>query len=299
MKSGQLFWGFFLLTLGALFLLTKYDMIYTSFDFVYNIWPFIFVFWGALVIFKNSLVRPVVSAVFGIFLAMLLFGFIYNSVCGFDFSDHDGNYTEFYSDDYDSAIKTADLEINSGAGTFILGETTDKLVEGKTKGNIAEYDFETWKDEDKANVRFNLHKRNFNFSGGKFKNYLKVNLNENPLWDIRLNYGASKANLDLSKFKIRNLELHSGATSTFVKLGDKIEETTNVNVEMGAANITIDVPTNVGCEIQTDMALSSKNVHGFNSKGKGHYITENFSDSGKRIIIDVKAGFSSLTVNRY
>ncbi len=298
MKSGQLFWGFFLLTLGALFLLTKYDILYTSFDFVYNVWPFIFVFWGALVIFKNSLVRPVISAVFGVFLAMLIFGFIYNSVCDIDFSDHDGNYTEFYSEDYDSAIKTADLEINSGAGTFILGETTDKLVEGKTKGNIAEYDFETWKDEENANVRFNLHKRNFNFFGGKFRNYLKVNLNENPIWDIRLNYGASKANLDLSKFKIKNLELHSGATSTYVKLSDK-SEITNVNVEMGAANITIDVPTNIGCEIQTDMALSSKNVHGFNSKGKGHYITENFSDSDKRIIIDVKAGVSSLTVNRY
>ncbi|OGV18325.1 MAG: hypothetical protein A3J84_09905 [Ignavibacteria bacterium RIFOXYA2_FULL_37_17] len=113
-----------------------------------------------------------------------------------------------------------------------------------------------------------------------------------------MNYGASKANLDLTKFKIRNLELHSGATSTYVKLSDKAE-ITNVNVEMGAANITIDVPANVGCEIQTDMALSSKNIHGFNSRGKGHYITENFSESGKRIIIDVKAGVSSLTVNRY
>ena len=298
MKSGQLFWGFFLLALGALFLLTKYDVLQSSFDFVYSIWPMIFVFWGALVIFKNSLAKPVISALFGIFLALLIFGFVENAFNSFDFSEHDGKYTEYYNEDYEPAIINADLEINSGAGTFILGETTDKLVEGKTKGNLAEYDFETWKDDDKTNVRFNLHKRNFNFFGGRFKNYLKVNLNENPIWDIRLNYGASKANLDLTKFKIRNLELHSGATSTYVKLGDKTE-TTNVNVEMGAANITIDVPTNVGCEIQSDMALSSKNIHGFNSKGKGHYTTENFSDSGKRIIIDIKAGVSSLTINRY
>ncbi|TSA25312.1 MAG: hypothetical protein D4R68_09125 [Ignavibacteriales bacterium] len=298
MKSGQLFWGFFLLALGALFLLTKYDVLQSSFDFVYSIWPMIFVFWGALVIFKNSLAKPVISALFGIFLALLIFGFVENAFNSFDFSEHDGKYTEYYNEDYESAITNADLEINSGAGTFILGETTDKLVEGKTKGNLAEYDFETWKDDDKTNVRFNLHKRNFNLFGGRFKNYLKINLNENPIWDIRLNYGASKANLDLTKFKIRNLELHSGATSTYVKLGDKTE-TTNVNVEMGAANITIDVPTNVGCEIQSDMALSSKNIHGFNSKGKGHYTTENFSDSGKRIIIDIKAGVSSLTINRY
>ena len=229
---------------------------------------------------------------------MLLFGIIYNNVCSFDFSDHDGDYTEFYNEEYEPAIKNADLEINSGAGTFVIEEATDKLVEGKTKGNLAEYDFETWKDDENANIRFNLHKRNFNFFGRKFRNYLKVYLNENPLWDIRLNYGASKANLDLSKFKVRNLDLNSGATSTYVKLSDKAEMT-NVNVEMGAANITIDVPANVGCEIQTNMALSSKNIHGFSSKGNGHYITENFSESGKRIIIDVKGGVSSLTINRY
>lgn len=298
MKSGQLFWGFFLLTLGALFLLTKYDVVNTSFDFIYNVWPLIFVFWGALVIFKNTLVRPIISATFGVFLALLLFGLIYNGFCCWDSSDYDGNYTEFYSEEYSSKINKAELEINSGAGSFIISGITDKLVEGKSKGNLAEYDFQTWKDDNKESISFNLHKRGFNFFGGKFKNYLNVALNENPVWDIRLNYGASKANLDLTKFKINNLDLHSGATSTYVKLGDK-SELTNVLVEMGAANITLEVPQSIGCEIQTDMSLSTKNIHGFESKGKGHYVTENFSDSGKRIIIDVKAGVSSLTVRRY
>jgi len=298
MKTGKLFWGFFLLTLGALFLLSKYSVLFWSFDFVWDIWPLIFIFWGALVIFKETIARPFISALFGIFLALMFFGMVDNGINSFDFSLDRGDYTEFYNEDYDSSVKTADLEINAGAGVFIIGDTTDKLVEGKTKGNLAEYEFDTWRADDRANVRFNLHKRNFNFFRGRVKNYLEVNLNSNPEWDIRLNYGASKAKLDLTKFNVRNLELHSGVTSTYVKLGDKAE-LTNVKVEMGAADITIDVPSNVGCEIETDMALSSRDINGFNSKGKGHYVTENYSGSDKRIYIDVQGGVSSLKIRRY
>jgi len=299
MKSGQMFWGFFLLCLGALFLLTKYDIIISSFDFVYNIWPLIFVFWGALVIFKQTYVRPFLSALFGIFLALLLFGFIYNLFSEFDFSVNDrGNYTQSFNEDYTKSIKYANLELDSGVGTFVINNKTDKLIEGKSKGNFSEYDFNVSKSDSSADVHFNLYKEHGNVFFGKLKNYLELNLNENPIWDITFNIGASKSNFDLSNYKVKNLELHTGATSTKIKLGSKYDQT-NVSIDMGAASLTLEVPLNVGCEIQTDMALASKNIKGFQSKGSGHYITDNFEGSEKRILIDVKGGFSSLSVRRY
>ncbi len=298
MKTGKLFWGFFLLTLGALFLLTKYEVFQSSFGFVWDLWPLIFVFWGALVIFKENIVRPVISALFGIFLALLLFGMIDDGFYSFDFSDNDSPYTQFNNEDFDPSIKTADLQINSGAGTFIISDSTEKLAEGKSKGNFAEYDFESWKDDTSANVQFSLHTKKFHLFRNTFRNHLSVALNEKPVWNITLDVGASKSFLDLTKFKIRNVDIHTGASTTHLKLGDRNDET-NVNIEMGAANITIDVPSSVGCEIQSEMALSSKNIHGFESRGSGHYLTENFSSSEKRIVIDIKGGVSSLTVNRY
>ncbi|MCX6170904.1 MAG: DUF5668 domain-containing protein [Ignavibacteriales bacterium] len=298
MKTGKLFWGFFLLTLGALFLLTKYNIFQSSFGFVWDLWPLIFVFWGALVIFKENIVRPVISALFGVFLALLLFGIIDDGFYSFDFSDNDSPYTQFYNEDFDPSIKTADLQINSGAGTFLIGNSTEKLAEGKSKGSFAEYDFESWKDDTSANVQFSLHTRKFRFFRNAFNNHLSIALNEKPVWNITLDVGASKSFLDLTKFKIRNVDIHTGASTTHLKLGDRNDET-NVNIEMGAANITIDVPSSTGCEIQSDMALSSKNIHGFESRGDGHYLTENFSSSTKRVVIEIKGGVSSLTVNRY
>ena len=298
MKTGKLFWGFFLLTLGVLFLLTKYDVISCSFGFVWDIWPLIFVFWGALVIFKETFARPFISALFGIFLALLLFGMIENGISSFDFSEGDGVYTEFYNEDYDSSIKTADLEINSGAGLFIIRNSTDKLAEGKAKGSFAEYDFESWKDDNHASVRFNLHKRNMNFFRGRLKNQLEVALNQNPVWDIDFNIGASKSNFDLTEYKVRNVSLHTGAASGRLKLGDKFDST-NVDIEMGAASISVEVPKSSGCSITSDMALVSRDFPGFNKKYSGYYESENFDSARKKVFIRVQGGVASIKVIRY
>lgn len=299
MKCGQMFWGFFLLTLGALFLFTKYDMIQSSFDFVWNIWPLLFVFWGAMVIFKHSFVRPLVSALFGIFIAVLIFGIINNTFWGFDFHNSDKeHFTDYYFEDYNPAYKSANLEINSGAGKFSITNTTGKLIEGKAYGSLAEYDFHSDKSDSSINVTFDFNKTDGNFFRGRFRNQLEIALNQNPVWDLAINIGASKSNFDLSNFKVKNIALHTGATSTKIKLGDKYEET-NVSVDMGAASLTIEVPENVGCEIQSDMALASKHISGFTSRGSGHYITDNFEGSSRRILINVKGGVSSLTVRRY
>ena len=299
MKSGKMFWGFFLVALGALFLLTKYEIIQSSFEFVWNVWPLLFVFWGALVIFKKSIVQPIVSALFGIFLALLIFGIIHNTFFGFDFYDGDkGQFTDYYYEDYNSSYKSASLEINSGAGKFIIANSTDKLIEGKAYGSLAEYDFHSDKSDSSIDVVFDLNKKDGNFFRGRFRNQLDVSLNQNPVWDITLNIGASKSNFDFSNFKVKSLDLNTGATSTKIKLGDKFNQT-NVSVDMGAASLTLEVPQNVGCEINSDMALASKHIEGFSSRGSGHYITDNFENSTKRILIDVKGGVSSLTVRRY
>lgn len=298
MKTGKLFWGFFLLTLGALFLLTKYDVLYCSFGFVWDVWPLIFVFWGALVIFKETIAHQFISALFGIFLALLLFGIVENSFNSFDFTENDNAYTEFYNEDYDASIKTADLEINSGAGLFIIRSSTEKLAEGKAKGNLAEYDFESWKNDDHASVRIELHKKNFNFFRGRFSNQLEVALNQNPVWDVNFNIGASKSNFDLSEYKVKNVSLHTGAASGRLKLGDKYDST-NVEIDMGAASITLEIPRSSGCSITSDIALVSRDFPEFVKKYSGYYETENFKSAGKKIFIDVEGGVSSIKVKRY
>jgi len=299
MKSGKMFWGFFLLALGVLLLFTKYGVIHTSFGFVWDVWPLIFVFWGAMVIFRHSLVRPVISALFGIFLALLIFGIIENGFFEFDCcDDSDGKYSEVYSTNYNPNLKYAQLELNDGAGTFSIEKTTDKLVDGKSSGAFAEYNFDTSADDSTAYINFHLDKKNSNFFRGKFGNHLYLNLNPNPIWDMNFNIGASKGKMDLTEYKVKNVDVHTGASNLYLKLGDKFNET-NVHVEMGVSEFTIDIPKNSGCSVQGDMVMIARSLKGFVKKESNNYETDNFTDAKNKVIININGGISSFTINRY
>lgn len=301
MKSGQLFWGFFLLSIGALFLLTKYDVIYSDFDFIWNLWPLIFILWGAIVIFKNSLVRPVVSALFGIFLALILFGLIANLFSGFNFSfnsSHKGYVTQNYSEDYNDSIKTAEFVLKSGGGSFEIKDATDKLVEGTSYGSLADYNLYTDMQGENAYVEFNLGKKDFDIFHGKLRNYLEVKLNDKPVWDFVFNFGAAKAKFDLSNYKVRNVDLNTGAANVRIKLGDK-SDSTNVDVEMGAAKLKLEIPGNSGCQLKGDMVLMSRSLSGFDKKDRGYYETPNFENAKKKIFVRINGGVSSISITKY
>lgn len=301
MKSGQLFWGFFLLSIGALFLLTKYDVIYSDFEFIWDLWPLIFVLWGAIVIFKNTLVRPIISALFGILLAILLFGLIANLFSGFNFrfgGSKKEYVTQSYLKEFNDSIKTAEFVLNSGGGSFEIVDRTDNLVEGTSYGSLAEYDLYTDLQGEHANVEFNLNKKDFDFFHNKLRNQLVVSLNDKPIWDFVFNFGAAKAKFDLSNYKVRNINLNTGAANVRIKFGDKID-TSNVDVEMGAAKLKIEIPENSGCQVKGDMVLMSRSLPGFEKKEKGHYETPNFENAEKKIFIRINGGVSSINISKY
>jgi len=301
MKSGQLFWGFFLLTIGALFLLTRYDVIYTDFNFVWDIWPLIFVLWGAMVIFKEPVVRPAISALFGFFIALILFGIVANIFVSIDFDhfhdDYD-SYSTTFDEDYNDSIKYVNFEFGSGAGTFQIGDETNKLLEGKAYGSLADYDYYTDIEDSLAIVHFDLHTKNFDLFDGKLRNHVELSLNRNPVYNLVLNIGAAKARFDFSNIKTREVTLHTGAANVKMKLGEKCDST-QVNVEMGAASLNMEIPQNSGCRLEGDMVLMPRSLEGFIKKDSGFYETPNFEKAGKKIFVRIDGGVSSLKVSKY
>ncbi|MFA3781442.1 LiaI-LiaF-like domain-containing protein [Melioribacteraceae bacterium 4301-Me] len=299
MKSSQLFWGFFFLTIGGLFFLTRLDIIKDNLSFVWDIWPLLFILWGLQIITKNSMARPIVSGLFGIFIGLMLFGLVYNFFISINIDNENNSFaTEKYSEEYDSAIKNAALELNTGAGVIILGGTTNKLIDGYSKGSFAEYNETYSKEDSSAEIKMNLRKSRFNFFRKHFKNYLRLNLNPNPTWDVKLNLGASKADLDLSEYKISNVEINTGASNIRLKLGSK-QDRADIDVEMGAATLRIEIPKEVGCKITGEMVLSSKNIEGLLKKSDDHYETSDYETNNRKIDINTKGGISSIIVEQY
>ncbi|MEJ5351098.1 MAG: DUF5668 domain-containing protein [Melioribacteraceae bacterium] len=299
MKSKQLSWGFFLVTLGALFLLTKYNFITSDFSFVWDIWPLIFVIWGLMVIFKNSLIRPILSALTGIYLAVMIYGIIVNTFSNFEWYHYDKNeLRDTYSEEYDNTIKYAELNFKSGAGFFEIAEPTDKLILGKSYGNWADYELNTTKSDSISYIDFDLEKNTINFPNSKIGNKLIMHLNEIPEWDLSLEFGAAKARFDLTSYKIKNVRLKTGASNVVLKLGGK-SDLTDVEIEMGVAKIKIYIPKESGCRLEGDMVLMSRDLDGLKKIDSNLFETPNYENAQKKISIKINGGVSSFKLVRY
>ncbi|MBN1637784.1 MAG: hypothetical protein JW866_02370, partial [Ignavibacteriales bacterium] len=117
-------------------------------------------------------------------------------------------------------------------------------------------------------------------------------------WNLQLNIGVSKSYLDLREFCIGEVELNTGITNIFLKLGDK-SDYSEINVEMGVSMLEIQIPKSSGCRINYDLHVVDSNIDGFEKKDSEVYLTENFEAATKKIDINVEGGVTSFKVIRY
>ena len=103
---------------------------------------------------------------------------------------------------------------------------------------------------------------------------------------------------DLSQYNITKLNIDMGAASLNLKLGIPRTET-KVIIDAGASSMDIYVPELVGCQIDADINLSSKNFKGFEKIKSGLYRTTNFAESIKKIYFNIDSGVSSISISRY
>ena len=301
MKTGQLFWGFLFLTLGTLFFLVNYDLIFIDWSIIWDIWPLLLIFWGLSIIAKETKIKPVLSVLFGVLVAFLIYGTIHNFFGNFDIycdDNYTGDEINTYVEDYDPAIEEASLLVKGGVGTFRIQDPTSSLFRGISSGVFSDYSYRIFGSSNHRRIELSQDEYEINPFREKIENRLDIKLNKAPDWNIDLRIGAAKAYFDLSPYKVTKLTYKTGATKTKIKLGARSEKA-EVNIEMGAAALEILVPREVGCKLTGDMVLVSKKINGFIKKDSGYYITENFERVDKKIIIDIEGGVSTLKVERY
>jgi hypothetical protein len=302
MKSSNLFWGFFFITFGSLYLLNRYTNVDIDWYYIWDLWPVAIILLGISIILKGTFVKPVFSLIMGIILAVFIFGLINDAFEYDDYRDfrrgHFRDYSEnSYQIDYDNSISEVNLKIAAGAGKFNVERTTEDLIKGYSVGNVGKYNFAKSQNDSLVNIDVTMNDVGTKIFGGKFTNDFQISLNENPIYNFDIQIGAAKSYFNLIPFKVNNISLKTGATETKIKLGDK-SPLISLNVEMGAAALKIYIPKTSGCKITGDMALVSKSLDGFIVNGS-EYVTDNFESATEKILINVDGGLSSFDVNKY
>lgn len=309
MKNSNLFWGGILVALGVLFILNNLDFLNFNWWSIFKLWPMLLILLGVTLLpLKNSIKLILTFVVLALTILMLFTNTSFTQGRSYrynwDFSDrYDYDYERDYRstdlqyyEKYSAEVEEATLAIEAIAGEFLIRGNTDKLFEFNQDGNIGPYVFSTNK---KGNHQYlDLSLKNSQIRVRRLRNDVDIQLHKNPVWNIKLSSGAAKIDMDLSKYKIRDIDIEGGASSTYLKLGDR-QQRVEVRIASAASSISIAIPEEAGCELTTHTVLSSKSFNGFIRLKKGLYQTENFDTAKNKIYIDIEAAVTSLKVRRY
>lgn len=306
MSYKKIFWGVMLVIIGVLFILKNTGAIYFNWHTVLNLWPVILILWGISILPVKDWIKLVSSLgiVLISFVAIQQFADnsdrfrIFNKDRNHEYEDsyNDSGEKQQISENFDTKITKASLNLKVGAGTFKINDTTGKLIDFEQFGDRVKYNMEVQNpDSTTSNITLSLKESHFR---NRIDNDVDIKLNPNPVWDLKLEVGAAEVDFDLSPFKVANLKMEGGASDMEVKLGDKVAET-NVEVNAGAASITLKVPAGVGCQIISNTVLASKEFDGFDKKDGNVYQTPGYETAAKKIKIKAEAGMASISVERY
>lgn len=327
MKNDKIIPGTVLVLIGATILLHNYDVIHFHLGNFFHLWPIFFVVGGINLIFANNRsgwATALKLAVIFIGFGLIIFGNFgrrseffptYTWYDDGDDSSSHGHITKVsgnseFNTPYVANAKVATLNISGGGTVYTLNDTTSELFTASTKEFRGRYEFSHTNTDSAYTLNFKMRgNRNFKFDfnddddKGKGKDSIHTNsavfkLNANPEWNINVKTGATELDFDLSKFKVRSVNLAGGAAEFNLKMGQPLVAT-NIVVETGMSDVTISVPATAACQIKSSTGLSSTNFDGFNKMADGTYETPGFSNAKNKMFIKMSGGMADFKVKRY
>ena len=295
--------GIILITIGIISLLVTFFDMEIVWSEVAKFWPVFLIIFGISILPLNKLLK----SVFVIILILLSCLLYYNNVSdnsrsfasfSYDMIDDDVDVQEF-SEPYKNNIKTADVEINYGAGNLFLSSPVDYLVKATNASNYLVQDFSVKYDRSHADISFDIDNNNANIEGGDFKsNNFNIALNDEPVYEFEVNLGACNMNFDFSEYKVSEININGGACNIDFKLGD-LYATTDVIISTGVSDIRIGVPSGSGCRIECETVLSHKDFKGFDKKSGNVYETSNYMSADKHVNIEFDGAISDFEIYQY
>ncbi len=310
MKQGKLFWGTLFLSTGILAFLYEVGIkLHFGLDSDIII-PLLLVLLGLTFIIKQNSGKVIVIVLSGIVSSLLIYSFFWDD-SGNDDSlfkvkiyekDNDVNDTDIdltdNSEEHISKIPYYKLEkvklklIAAASEMYLTGGESESYT-AKVNGKMFDMNFNSSEDVGKLEI---IHQKG-ETNSLKLKK-LKVLVNTEPFYEIKLKSGASDLNLDLRDLKVKKLKAELAATDAEIKFGDEVKKL-NADFEFAASQLTIYIPKDVGCSIHSELALVGKSFPGFVNIDDKTYETENYDNSKKKINISFKGAISGLDVKFY
>jgi len=192
--------------------------------------------------------------------------------------------------------KSVRVEVNFGAGNLDLVGGADKLLAADFKYNVArfkpdvEFTDSTLVVEQPDGIAIPLLT-----NVSDFRNEWNLHLSNKVPMDLSVNMGRATSNLDLSGLSLNRLEVSLGAGASVIDLNDQWKHDMDVTIDTGAADITLQLPKDVGVQVQVGSAPTIIVASGLTQEGNV-YTNAAYGVSGVTMHITMEPGIGRISL---
>lgn len=296
MKKSGINIGLVLIIIGIIWILRSAGVIDFSIWYSFlKLWPLIFIAIGLSLIFSHKSFAKLI--IWAVFLAILLLygifgGTIRNKIN--DSSNQERGIGSFsHSEKLLSNTDNARMKLEVGGATVNIDSNEIQLFDAEIYDEDIVFDIENDRSSD---IRIYSQKERRSTSDLGDRYLWDIEMSDKIPWELILNAGAVKGDLDLTDLEINELDINIGASTLEISFSD-ISNVADVNIKAGVSNINLYIPENVGVKISMRSVLVAKNFGsaGFR-KSANNYYSKNYDDTDNKIFIEIEMAVGNVTV---
>ncbi len=296
MNGGRVFWGLLLILVGIIFTLSNFGILSHNFIFsLFKFWPLLVIIWGL------SIITGKTKGSFWLVIILIMVLLVGGGMSWTSYQYKNEKAVSVKGEEslpIEAGIEKGSFKIDYGAGNLGIGKNPGKEINFIYKDSFAapKLDYKIKNNQAEYKIKHSTGRTSTPIPNKPQREW-KVNLPQNLLWDLELNLGAAKAELDFREIDLKSLDLDMGAGDITIWLGERGLET-DIDIDAGASNIKIIVPQNMELKIKVDGGLNSTNLGDLGlTKKDGYYIIEDITSSSK-LILKFEGGVSRFELVR-
>ncbi len=305
-KNNDITLGIILIFIGGLFLLNTLDIIrYNIWNLLFSYWPVFLIIIGINILFKSTKLWWV-SPLLIIVLLLVLFvptGYMPSYIEKFR---HDNRTqirpsTERFESEheYQDKYHYLDVFLSVDSGRIDIASLSDNnnLYElfynyHQEEPNL-NFDFDS--ENNRAQLNLN-HVISFEIDQVDVINNSRLKFHEDVLYNISIESGVGRYNLDLKDLNVEELSINTGISEIYISYNDFTNETT---INSGASNIEFEFPEDIGIQIETRNITNKENFveSGFIEIEENVFQNEAFEESENIISINLSSPATNIEVS--
>ena len=193
--------------------------------------------------------------------------------------------------------ESVQVSLEMGAGELRVTDGSQKLMRGDFSYNIV-----GWKPKvvyqhegKRGTLTVSQPGTTHTHLVGDTKYQWDLQLNNKVPMDLKVNFGAGDARLDVGSLDLRSVEVDMGVGKLVMDLHGKPKQDYEVHVNGGVGEATIKLPSDIGIWAEASGGIGAINVHGLRKEGS-HWESEAIGRSKVKIRVQVQGGIGAVNL---